>query len=196
MLDHVGRCRPIMYLESNDHHRPLLELVDIHKAYAGVPALTGATLTIQTEGSNAGASVVGSAQLTTAGNISGFAIFRYDPTGQEAVVPLETRNASAYMLAFDNTNGVATGLALASVSSQAANVPVVVRDDTGAILGTEIISLAAHGHASFVLTDRYAFAAAKRGTVEFNTPAGVQISVLGLRGTSAGAVTTIPVLAK
>jgi hypothetical protein len=156
----------------------------------------GATLTIQTEGSYVGASVVGSAQLTTAGNISGFAIFRYDPTGQEAVVPLETRNASAYMLAFDNTNGVATGLALANVSNQAASVPLVVRDDTGKTLGTPTISLAAHGHASFVLTDRYSFAAGKRGTVEFETPAGLQISVLGLRGTAGGAVTTIPVLAK
>ncbi len=155
----------------------------------------GATLVILTEGSNANAAV-GSAQLTTTGNISGFAIFRYKPTGQEAVVPIETRKASAYILAFDNTNGHATGLALASVSSQAANVPVVVRDDTGTILGTEIISLAAHGHASFVLTDRYAFAAGKRGTVEFDTPAAVQISVLGLRGTAGGAVTTIPVLAK
>ena len=156
----------------------------------------GATLVILTEGSNAGASVVGSAQLTTTGNISGFAIFRYKPTGQEAVVPIETRKASAYILAFDNTNGHATGLALANVSSQAANVPVVVREDTGTTLGRETISLAGHGHASFVLADRYAFAAGKRGTVEFDTPAAVQISVLGLRGTAGGAVTTIPVLAK
>jgi hypothetical protein len=75
--------------------------------------------------------LVGSAQLTTDGNVSGFAIFHYKPSGQEAVVPLETRNASAYVLAFDYTNGAATGLALANVSNQAANVPVIIRDDTG-----------------------------------------------------------------
>src|SRR5438132_5230265 len=54
-----------------------------------IPA--GAMLVIITQGNNAVTSV-GSAQLTTTGNVDGFAIFRYDPTGQEAVVPLETRN--------------------------------------------------------------------------------------------------------
>ena len=37
-------------------------------------------------------------------------IFRHN--SQEAVVPLESRNASAYIIAFDNTNGTATGVAL------------------------------------------------------------------------------------
>jgi hypothetical protein len=95
----------------------------------------GGTLVILTQGSNTGASVVESAQLTTTGTVSGFAVFRYNPTGQEAVVPLETRNGTAYVLAFDNTNGLATGVALANVSNQAANVPVVLRDDTGGSLG-------------------------------------------------------------
>ena len=39
------------------------------------------------------APTIGSAQLTTTGNIGGFVIFRYNPNGQEAVVPLENRNA-------------------------------------------------------------------------------------------------------
>jgi hypothetical protein len=156
----------------------------------------GATLVILTQGNNAGASVVGSAQLTTTGNVSGFAIFRYNPTGQEAVVPLETRNAAGYVLAFDNTNGLATGVALANVSNQAANVPVVLRDDTGATLGTAPINLVAHGHTSFILTSSYTSVANKRGTVEFDAPAGAQISILGLRATPAGAVTTIPLLVK
>jgi hypothetical protein len=156
----------------------------------------GASLAILTQASSADASVVGSAQLTTSGTVTGFAIFRYNPTGQEAVVPLETRDASAYVLAFDNTNGLATGLALANVSNQAANVPVVLRDDTGANLGTAAINLAARGHTSFMLTGNYASVANKRGTVEFDASAGTQISVLGLRATPTGAVTTIPVFAK
>ena len=154
----------------------------------------GATLVVLTQGSNTGASVVGSAQLTTTGNVGGFAVFRYNPTGQEAAVPLETRSASAYVLAFDNTNGLATGLALANVTNHAANVPVTLRDDSGAKLGTAMITLAAHGHTAFLLTDTYRFAAGKRGTVEFDTPHGGQISALGLRATVAGAVTTVPVL--
>jgi hypothetical protein len=158
--------------------------------------IAGGTLVVLTQGNNTGASLVGSAQLTATGNVSGFAIYRYNPTGQEAIVPLETRNASAYVLAFDNTVGLATGVALANVSNQAANVPVVLRDDTGASLGTAAINLAARGHTSFILATSYAFVAGKRGTVEFDTPAGAQISVLGLRATPTGAVTTIPVLAK
>jgi hypothetical protein len=155
----------------------------------------GASLVIVTQASTA---LVGSAQLTTGGNVRGFAIFRYNPTGQEAVVPLETRNASAYVLAFDNTNHLVTGVALANVSipSQAVAVKVVLRDDTGASLGTATINLAAGGHTSFILANSYASVADKRGTVEFDTPAGAQISALGLRATPAGAVTTIPVLAK
>lgn len=156
----------------------------------------GGTLAVLTQGNNAAATVAGSAQLTTTGNISGFAIYRYNPTGQEAVVPLETRNANAYILAFDNTNGIATGLALANVSNQAISVPVVLRDDTGASLGTATINLAALGHTAFILAESYASVAGKRGTVEFDTPTGAQISALGLRGTPSGAVTTIPVLAK
>jgi len=156
----------------------------------------GATLVILTQQDNAVASLVGSAQLSTDGNVSGFAIFHYKPTGQEAVVPLETRNASAYVLAFDNMNGLATGLALANLSNQAVNVSVVVRDDTGATLGTAAIDLVGLGHTSFMLADRYAFVVGKRGTVEFETPAGAQISALGLRATPAGVLTTIPVLAK
>jgi hypothetical protein len=156
----------------------------------------GATLVVLTQGANTEASLVGSAQLTTSGNVSGFAIYRYNPKGQEAVVPLETRNASEYVLAFDNTNGLATGLALANVSNQAVAVPVILRDDKGASLGMATINLAAHGHASFILANTYASVAGKRGTVEFDTPASAQISALGLRVTPTGAVTTIPALVK
>src|SRR5579884_216213 len=45
------------------------------------------------------AGLTGSAQLPTPGGVDGFAIFRYTPTGQEAVVPLEQTVAPSYMLA-------------------------------------------------------------------------------------------------
>ena len=98
------------------------------------------------------APTLGSAQLTTDGNVGGFVIFRNNPFAQEAVVPLETRNANAYILAFDNTGGTATGIAINSVSNQPVNVPVVVRDDTGALIATDTLTLApnAHSHLSWV----------------------------------------------
>ena len=156
----------------------------------------GGTVVVVTNASSTANLAVGSAQLTSDGNVSGFAIFRYNPTAQEAVVPLETRSAAAYVLAFDNTNGLSTGLALANVSSQAVKVPLVVRDDSGAKLGTATINLAAHGHTSFTLTDKYGFARGKRGTVEFDTPPNGQISALGIRAEATGSFTSIPVLVK
>ena len=138
---------------------------------------------------------IGSAQLATAGKADGFAIFRLKSTGQEAAVPLETRSASSYLLAFDNTGGMVLGVAVENVSAQAASVGVVIRDDTGAQIGTGSLALQGSGHTSFVLSTQFPVTANKRGTIEFDTPPGGQISALGIRFTPAGAFTTIPVLA-
>ena len=142
------------------------------------------------------APTLGSAQLTTNGNVGGFVIFRNNPFAQEAVVPLETRNANAYILAFDNTGGRATGIAINAVSSQSVNVPVVVRDDTGAQIAADTLMLPANAHMSFVLvTDKYPATANIRGTIEFDTPSGAQIGALGIRATGQ-AFTTLPALVK
>ena len=142
---------------------------------------------------------IGSAQLWGTGALDGFAIFHQTSTAQEAVVPLETRNASSYLLAFDNTGGLALGVALANVSTQSGNVRVVIRDDAGAQIGTGMLAMPANGHTSFVLSDPtngFPVTANKRGTVEFDTPPNGQISVLGLRFTPPNnALTTIPALA-
>ncbi|HSR06112.1 MAG TPA: hypothetical protein VLM42_03090, partial [Bryobacteraceae bacterium] len=162
------------------------------------PLAPGATLLVQsTKSGDDPAPTVGSAQLITNGHVGGFVIFRYNPNGQEAVVPLESRNAAAYLLAFDNTSQTATGVAINSVSAQAVNIPVVVRNDAGAQIATDTISLAANGHLAFTLAvDRYPAAAGIRGTIEFDTPAGAQIGVLGIRIPVAHTFTTLPALAK
>ncbi len=158
----------------------------------------GATLLVESAAPLSDPSpTIGSAQFTSSGNVSGFVIFRYDPTGQEAVVPFESRNASAYLLAFDNTAGNATGVAVNSVSSQAVSVPVVIRDDAGNQIGTDTIALAANGHSAFTLvTDKYPAAANIRGTIEFDTPSGGQISALAFRFLAAHTFTTLPALVK
>ena len=99
--------------------------------------------------------LVGSAQLSATGPVDGFAIFHQIQTTQEAVVPMETRNASSYLLAFDNTNGLVLGVALENVSAQDAVIPVIVRDETGVVISTQktSISLGGNGHTSFVLSD-------------------------------------------
>jgi len=155
----------------------------------------GATRVIVSSG---GANLLtGSAQLTTAGQISGFVIFRHN--NQEAVVPLENRNAGGYIIAFDNTSGTRTGIALNVVSAHSVIVPVVVRDDAGIEVAAETIPLAPNGHYAFTLgIDRYIGTSSLRGTIEFDTPAGAQIGALGIRMPAGAAhtYTTLPALAK
>jgi len=153
----------------------------------------GASLVIQAQGQSAQVSL-GSAQLTSDFGANAFALFRYDPSGQEATVPFETRNAVAYVLAFDNTAPLATGVAISNLSSTAANVGMILLDDAGNTLQTTTIPVPANGHSAFVLGGVYPLAAGRRGTVEFNS-VGAQISVLGIRA-NGNAFTSIPVLTR
>jgi hypothetical protein len=68
-----------------------------------------ASLIVTTAGPQTPPVQVGSAQLAATGPVDGFAIFHLIPGAQEAVVPMETRNASSYLLAFDNTGGGGAG---------------------------------------------------------------------------------------
>ncbi len=160
----------------------------------------GAELTITSGG--AAALAEGWAQLSsTGGSIGAFAVFRYQPSGQEAGVPLETRSSGAYVLAFDNTGGVSTGVAVVNLSSSPASIPVVIRDDAGNQIGAATVDLRARGHLAFMLGSQYPITAQRRGTAEFGAPSGGRIGVLGLRAAPTGqagafATTTLPVLAK
>ena len=166
------------------------------------PALTqtlaaGAMLVVQTQTNDALPSVLGSAQLTTTGNIGGFEIFRWNPFGQEASVPLETRTPNSFVLVFDDTSGLTTGVAVANLTGSQTNVTVNLRDDTGALFQTQTITLAGHGHTSFLLPDKYPYSARRKGMAEFVVPPGGKISAVGLRARSSdGTLTTIPVLTK
>jgi hypothetical protein len=144
----------------------------------------------------AGSSVVqvGSARLTSDGAVTGFIRFRYIPWDQETIVPIDSRSANAYTLAFDNTNGAATGVAVVNLAGTPANIPVVIRDASGAQIGSGAIALPANGHSSFTSTDRFAATLNQQGTLEFDTPAGRQISVLGIRFPQSRAFTSIPVV--
>ena len=155
----------------------------------------GQMLIMQTQGQDAQPSVSGSAVLTSKGAVGASAIFRYAPSGQEGVVPLETRGAAAYVLGFDNTGTRGTGIAFANSTANAANIELTIRDDTGATLATDTIALKANGHGQTVLAASYPATAGRRGSVEIDGPAG--FSALGLfLDTKTGNVTTLPTLKK
>ena len=154
-----------------------------------------AQVILDTTGPSTSPTLQGWGQLSTNGSVSGFGIFTNSFNGWNAVVPLETRNAASYTLAFDNTAPLATGLAIANLTPIGAAVNLIIRDDTGAQIQTGVISLVPLGHISFMLNTQYPLTAGKRGTIEFDTPPGGQISVLGLRANGPTALTTLPVLA-
>jgi hypothetical protein len=150
----------------------------------------GAVLVIDSQG---GANTsVGSAQLISDGKVSGFLIFRYLPTVQEAAVPLQVQSSSTYTLPFDNTGGIATGVALSATSTSSTAVQVLVQNDTGTTLATDTITLPGRGHTSFVLGTRYPVTGNVRGTIQFQAPSGAEIGVIGIRALASGAYTTIP----
>ena len=111
-------------------------------------------------------------------------------------MPLESRNSSAYLLAFDNTNGTATGVALSNASSQAITIPVTLRDGNGSSIGTGSVALKANGHTSFGLATQFPQTSGILGTLEFDAPSGATISVLGIRSPPALTFTTLPALTK
>ena len=156
----------------------------------------GAMLAAETQAQDSQALKIGSAQLATTGNISGFEIFRWTTFGQEASVPLETRTPNSFVLVFDDTNGLTTGVALANQNAAGANVTARIYDDAGALLQTSSINLGSRGHTSFMLPDNYSVTANKRGMVEFVVSQNAKISAIGLRAKNDGTLTTIPVLIK
>jgi hypothetical protein len=150
----------------------------------------GAVLVIDSQG---GATTsVGSAQLLSDGKVSGFLIFRYLPTVQEAAVPLQVQNSSTYTLPFDNTGGISTGIALSATSTSSTAVQILVQNDSGTTIVTDTITLPGRGHTSFVLGTRYSATGNVRGTIQFQAPPGAEIGVIGIRALASGAYTTIP----
>jgi hypothetical protein len=154
-----------------------------------------AHLVIQSNAMDGAPLQIGSAQLTTNGKVSGFIRFRYGPRDQEAIVPIESRNDGSYVLAFDNTGGLATGVAVANQSALAVTIGAVIRDNTGAPFGVGTVHLQPNGHSAFVLANQFPSTGNISGTVEFLTPANGPVSVLGLRFPASGQFSTIPVVA-
>ncbi len=109
---------PLMFPQPNTTPNSL-QTASFDKTISG-----NASLIVQTAGPGTPPVHVGSAQLSATGAVDGFAIFHHNLTGQETIVPLETRNTSGYLLAFDHRRQ-RTGVELSSVT--AANVSVTIR---------------------------------------------------------------------
>ncbi|HSR06040.1 MAG TPA: FG-GAP-like repeat-containing protein [Bryobacteraceae bacterium] len=153
-----------------------------------------ARLLVTIAGANNGPVQTGSAHLVSSTGVSGFIRYSYPPAGQDAIVPLETRQAASYVFPFDNTGGAGTGVAVANSSAAAATIPVIIYDATGTQIASDTVTLPAHGQTAFVLANRIPATVNSKGLARFKTPTFGAISVLGVRSPSSGAFTTIPVM--
>lgn len=127
-------------------------------------------------------------------DVAGFAVFRQRVPGRpdfEAVTPLADSHSSRSFLAFDNTNGFSTGIALVNPSSFSTSVVTVnVRTENGERVLLDQITLPKLSKDVFSLPARFPVTDGKKGTIEFTSSPG-QFSVLGLRFNPGGAFTSI-----
>lgn len=156
----------------------------------------GGMLIAEVQANDAAPGVSGWAQLIASGAVSGFEVFRWTTYGQEASVPLETRSPGSFLLVFDNTSGLTTGVALSNASATAATVTQNIYDDSGTLLQTSTLNIAPRSHSSYLLPGHDPATANKRGMVEYVVPTGSRIALIGLRAKADGTLTTVPVLAR
>jgi hypothetical protein len=97
----------------------------------------------------------GYVSLSLPGVVTGYGIFRNSAPGrgdQEAVVPLSGASSTTSTLIWDDTN-FTTAVAIVNPSSLNTTVTIVVRDESGAIIGTSTLSMVAKSKTAVALRD-------------------------------------------
>ncbi|HEV2198393.1 MAG TPA: hypothetical protein VGR73_01125 [Bryobacteraceae bacterium] len=128
-------------------------------------------------------------QIKTMGTIGGSALFRISIPpwiGSEAMVPADTNLSNRFAFVYDNSAGIANGVALVNpFSFESITVFVAFRDENGGEFALDSFVLGPLNHFTFVVTQRYPSTIGHRGTFEISTT-GPWMNALGLRfGTSA-----------
>jgi sugar lactone lactonase YvrE len=148
--------------------------------------------------------VEGWADVLSSGALNGFAVFRYRGVA-EAAVPLQSQIGTSFSLPFDHTGGYSTGIALVNLANSPANITATIWDENGNQLAVQSVALtktdaSGNGHDAFMLPDRLAVTAGKRGIVQFQgspgspfTPVGA-LTGLGLKADPNGLFTSIPTI--
>jgi len=137
----------------------------------------GGSVTIQTADSDPNNLTEGWAQVTSSNAIDGTAIFRYDPTSQEAAVPLLTSGGKSLEIPYQVGSGFALGVALANPSAQTATVMEITRDLNGNTLNIRTLTIAPMSH--FATNPPALTNLTGSGVVEYDS--NVSIYGLGIR---------------
>jgi hypothetical protein len=123
--------------------------------------------------------------------VTGFAIFRYQAPGapdSEAIVSLGNTSGHNMVMLYDQQNGFTTGLALVNPGDAAVTLSVMIRDISGATIGTGTVTLPPLSHQASFISERFPITAGKRGSVVLDGTA--PFSVLGLRFNPSGTFTS------
>jgi hypothetical protein len=151
----------------------------------------GGTAFAETPGT-ASALSQGWANVTASGKIGVLAIFtqavpgRPDSEGTVAGLP----SSNHVTLPFDNTQGYATGVAVANTNATSAlGITLTFQTDTGAV-STGSLVLAPNAHTAFVLTSQFPALAGLRGSIVFTAPTP-DISIVGLRFSPTNSFTSL-----
>ena len=147
----------------------------------------GGSKTIRSDGSPP-RGTSGWAEISSPQSIQGVAIFRFNPTGQEASVPLASSGGRRWLLPFESGEGLALGVAVTNLSAtDTTTVALTIRDESGTVVATPApVALGLRQHASFVLGVPQSV---QRGVLELIS-ASADILVLGIRS-SGGTFTSI-----
>ncbi len=165
----------------------------------GIGAASGVTGTLEVNGSvvlqTAGGGSIrqGWAQLDYTEQMAGFAVFKSHRPGfedSEAAVPLGSYYEHRFVMAFDNTAGYVTGVAIVNPSQTVtATVFVTFRDESGNQIQLDSFTMGPLTHTAFSVPEFYPQVADRRGVVEFSTSSAA-LAGLGLRFNPAGSFTS------
>jgi hypothetical protein len=166
---------------------------------ATLPAVGSTTITIYPDGQPLRTGYAILVPPSEDVRFGGQAVFRQTVPGRpvfEAVVPLTDSDDWTFMMPFDNSSGLDTGLALVNSSNtQATSVYFAFLDPAGALISETTIPLKAGEHMSFSLSTKFPASAGKTGTL-YVEGTGDFLSALGLRFniSGGGAFTSVPVM--
>lgn len=130
--------------------------------------------------------------------IGGYACFRLTAGSvvNEGMVPLSAYDDTAFMMHFDNSQGLATGIAFANPATGVSNqVQVIALDENGAEITRDTVWIPPSGHLSYVMSDRMPALAGQRGTLAI-TSNTTRLSAVGIRMNVSGGLTftSIPIM--
>jgi hypothetical protein len=167
-----------------------------------VPAIGGSSTTLNLaphatailEAPDAGNLNQGYATASLPGGVTGYGVFRQSVAGvpdQEAVVALASSTSTTSTLAWDDTN-YTTAVAIANPSTAPVTVSITAWNNSGVVIGTSTISLAAGTKTEAALRSISGLSsvAGSRGAARFTVSSG-SVAVLGLRFKGT-AFTSIP----